>query len=144
MDSLIRSNVLEQLDIIVVNDGSKDHTAEIVQKYVEKYGNSIRLINKKMEDMLFVLILASINVNKQHKFMTCIATFMYPLAAASVILASLKYKSSAIISAFNVMVNYRLKFNLQGFEQYGVNLLGQRIKSNQEYIDQNFVNHYFI
>ena len=75
--------------------------------------------------------------------MTCIATFMYPLAAASVILASLKYKSSAIISAFNVMVNYRLKFNLQGFEQYGVNLLGQRIKSNQEYIDQNFVNHYF-
>lgn len=47
LDSLIRSNVLEQLDIIVVNDGSKDHTAEIVQKYVEKYGNSIRLINKK-------------------------------------------------------------------------------------------------
>lgn len=56
LDSLIRSNVLEQLDIIVVNDGSKDHTAEIVQKYVEKYGNSIRLINKKMEDMVQQLI----------------------------------------------------------------------------------------
>lgn len=47
LDSLIRSNVLEQLDIIVVNDGSKDHTVEIVQKYVERYGNSIRLVNKK-------------------------------------------------------------------------------------------------
>ena len=93
--------------------------------------------------MLAVLILGSINVNKQHKFMTCIATFMYPLAAVSVILASLKYKSSAIIFAFNEMINSRLKFNLQGFEQYGVNLIGQRIKSNQEYIDQNFVNHYF-
>lgn len=88
-------------------------------------------------------VLGSINVNKQHKFMTCIATFMYPLAAVSVILASLKYKSSAIIFAFNEMINSRLKFNLQGFEQYGVNLIGQRIKSNQEYIDQNFVNHYF-
>lgn len=52
MDSLIRSNVLEKLDIIVVNDGSKDHTAEVVQKYVERYRDSIRLVNKKMEDMV--------------------------------------------------------------------------------------------
>ena len=47
LDSLIRSNVLEKLDIIVVNDGSKDHTAEVVQKYVERYRDSIRLVNKK-------------------------------------------------------------------------------------------------
>ncbi|MFR3264566.1 MAG: glycosyltransferase [Blautia massiliensis (ex Durand et al. 2017)] len=52
LDSLIRSNVLEKLDIIVVNDGSKDHTAEVVQKYVERYRDSIRLVNKKMEDMV--------------------------------------------------------------------------------------------
>ena len=44
LDSLIRSNVLEKLDIIVVNDGSKDHTAEVVQKYVERYRDSIRLV----------------------------------------------------------------------------------------------------
>lgn len=47
LDSLINSNVLEQLDVIVVNDGSKDHTAEIVETYTEKYGESIRLVNKK-------------------------------------------------------------------------------------------------
>ena len=52
LDSLIRSNVLEKLDIIVVNDGSKDHTAEVVQKYVERYRDSIRLVNKNMEDMV--------------------------------------------------------------------------------------------
>lgn len=47
LDSLIYSNVWKQLDIIVVNDGSKDHTAEIVQNYIEKYGQSIRLVNKE-------------------------------------------------------------------------------------------------
>ena len=93
--------------------------------------------------ILFVAILSGINVNKQHKIMTYIATFIYPVTAALVILASLKYKSSAILSIFNEMISYRLKFNLQGFEQYGVKLIGQKIQSNQEYIDQNFVNHYF-
>ena len=38
--------------ILFVNDGSKDHTAEVVQKYVERYRDSIRLVNKKMEDMV--------------------------------------------------------------------------------------------
>lgn len=47
LDSLINSNVLDKLDVIVVNDGSKDQTADVVQKYVDKYGESIRLVNKK-------------------------------------------------------------------------------------------------
>ena len=47
LDSLIDSGVLEQLDIMVVNDGSKDNTAEVVKTYEEKYGDSIRLINKE-------------------------------------------------------------------------------------------------
>ena len=47
LESLICSGVLEQLDIIVVNDGSQDNTADIVKTYEEKYRNSIRLINKE-------------------------------------------------------------------------------------------------
>lgn len=47
LDSLVKSEVLEQLDVIVVNDGSKDKTAEIVSEYVKQYGVSIRLINKE-------------------------------------------------------------------------------------------------
>ena len=38
---------IEKVEIIVVNDGSKDRTKEIVERYVEKYPESIRLINKE-------------------------------------------------------------------------------------------------
>ncbi len=38
---------MERLDVIVVNDGSTDHTASIVEKYVVQYPGSIRLINKQ-------------------------------------------------------------------------------------------------
>lgn len=37
---------IDALDIIVVNDGSTDDTASIVQQYVNDYPQSIRLINK--------------------------------------------------------------------------------------------------
>ncbi len=47
LDSMIFTEVAEKLDIIVVNDGSVDNTAEIVEEYVEKYPGIIRLVNKK-------------------------------------------------------------------------------------------------
>lgn len=47
LDSLVKSNVLDALDIIVVNDGSKDNTKKVVQEYVNKYSDSVRLINKE-------------------------------------------------------------------------------------------------
>lgn len=46
LDKFIESGVLTDLDIIVVNDGSKDRTKDIAAKYVEKYPDSIRLIDK--------------------------------------------------------------------------------------------------
>lgn len=36
----------ENLDIIIVNDGSTDKTASIAQTYVERYPDAIRLLNK--------------------------------------------------------------------------------------------------
>lgn len=47
LTSLINSGVLEKLDVVVVNDGSKDQTSKIVKEYVEKYKDSIRLIDKE-------------------------------------------------------------------------------------------------
>lgn len=47
LDSLINSGVLEKLDVVVVNDGSKDQTSKIVKEYVEKYKNSIHMIDKE-------------------------------------------------------------------------------------------------
>lgn len=43
---IIEKEYFDLLDIIVVNDGSNDRTLEIVNKYVNKYPGSIRLINK--------------------------------------------------------------------------------------------------
>lgn len=46
LNSLINSKSFNQLDVIVVNDGSKDKTADIVNVFVDKYRDSIRLVNK--------------------------------------------------------------------------------------------------
>lgn len=92
---------------------------------------------------LFVLGCSGINTKRQHKFLNWIATFMYPVMAVLVFWASFKYKSSAVLSSFNELLSYRLKFNQQGFEQYGVKLFGQQIQTSKEYIDENFINHYF-
>lgn len=45
LDSLICTS-MKDLDIIVVNDGSKDATLEIANRYVSQYPNSIRVIDK--------------------------------------------------------------------------------------------------
>lgn len=37
----------EDVEIIIVNDGSKDHTAEIAKKYEEKYPTIVKAINKE-------------------------------------------------------------------------------------------------
>lgn len=45
--SFIEESIIKMLDIIIVNDGSTDHTAEIAGTYCEKYPDSIRLISQK-------------------------------------------------------------------------------------------------
>lgn len=47
LESLVNNDFLSDLEIIVVDDGSIDETAVIVQKYVEMYPSSVRLISKE-------------------------------------------------------------------------------------------------
>ena len=46
LDSICKSDVLDDVEVIVVDDGSKDKTGEIGARYEEKYPNSIKSISK--------------------------------------------------------------------------------------------------
>lgn len=40
-------SILEKIEVLVVNDGSKDHTADIAQRYCDKYPKTYFLYNKE-------------------------------------------------------------------------------------------------
>lgn len=46
IDSLLIQEIINEIEIIIVNDGSTDNTLEIAQNYHTKYPDSIKLINK--------------------------------------------------------------------------------------------------
>lgn len=46
LDSLIVDN-MEKLEVLIVNDGSKDNTTKIAKEYCKKYPNCFKLIDKK-------------------------------------------------------------------------------------------------
>lgn len=48
LESLITDpDVMDELEVIIVNDGSKDKTAEIAKRYEDVYPGTFRLVNKK-------------------------------------------------------------------------------------------------
>lgn len=47
IESIIESGKIDDIEVIIVNDGSKDNTKEVALKYQQKYPESIVLINKE-------------------------------------------------------------------------------------------------
>lgn len=47
VDSLLEPSILNDLEILIVNDGSKDSTSEIAHEYEKKYPNTVRAIDKE-------------------------------------------------------------------------------------------------
>ena len=47
VQSMLVDSILEDIEILIVNDGSKDSTPQIAQGYVDKYPQTVRLINKE-------------------------------------------------------------------------------------------------
>lgn len=45
--SCISKKSIDEIEVLIMNDGSKDRTAEISQKYADKYPQSITLVNKE-------------------------------------------------------------------------------------------------
>lgn len=47
LESCLVPEIIDDIEVIVVNDGSKDNTAKIAQEYVNKWPNTVKLINKE-------------------------------------------------------------------------------------------------
>ena len=47
INSMLHPDLLEQLEIIIVNDGSVDETASVAEEFVAKYPQTVRLINQE-------------------------------------------------------------------------------------------------
>ena len=47
LPTYLDERLLDDIKLLIVNDGSKDSTAEIGRRYEEKYPNTVRLINKE-------------------------------------------------------------------------------------------------
>ena len=47
LESFVNSEVMDDIEVLIVNDGSSDNTAKIAQRYVDKLRKYIRLINKR-------------------------------------------------------------------------------------------------
>lgn len=46
VESILRTPSLAAVEIIIVNDGSKDKTLRIAQQYAERYANTVRVVDK--------------------------------------------------------------------------------------------------
>ena len=47
LNSLLISNGIERIEVIIVNDGSKDNSLAIANEYVEKFPNVFKVIDKE-------------------------------------------------------------------------------------------------
>lgn len=47
IDSMLVDDILDDIEILLINDGSKDNTLEILHQYEAKYPSIIRVINKE-------------------------------------------------------------------------------------------------
>lgn len=47
IDSMLVEDILDDIEILAINDGSKDNTLEILRKYETKYPDTVRVIDKE-------------------------------------------------------------------------------------------------
>ena len=72
LDSFVHPEILEKVEVLVTDDGSKDHTREIVKEYEEKYPGTFKLIAQKHTILIWYAqvfaVLIMIQEKKNQKF----------------------------------------------------------------------------
>ena len=46
LDSLVAPEIMDDIEVLIIDDGYKDNTAAIVKEFVDKYPNSFKVISK--------------------------------------------------------------------------------------------------
>ncbi len=46
LDSLVAPEIMDDIEVLIIDDGSKDNTAAIGKEFVDKYPNSFKVISK--------------------------------------------------------------------------------------------------
>jgi glycosyltransferase involved in cell wall biosynthesis len=46
LDSLVAPEIMDDIEVLIINDGSKDNTLEIAREYEEKYPNTFKVVDK--------------------------------------------------------------------------------------------------
>lgn len=47
LDSILTKETYQDIEVLIVNDGSTDHSVDIIKEYCEKYPDTITFVNKK-------------------------------------------------------------------------------------------------
>ena len=47
LDSLVAPEIMDDIEVLIIDDGSKDNTAAIGKEFVDKYPNSFKVISKR-------------------------------------------------------------------------------------------------
>lgn len=96
--------------------------------------------------IIFFIMAISAKLLKMKKENKCIyfaAISLYPAAAIITIIASLKVHAYPVLMKIDNVLNSRLSLNYKAFILYHVKLFGQKIETSKEWIDENYINHYF-
>ena len=56
LEPFLKCRELDKMEVIIVNDGSKDKTPFVVKKYIDQFPNTFVLINKKKDFGCIIII----------------------------------------------------------------------------------------
>ncbi len=93
--------------------------------------------------LALIFIFRKIKKIKIEKWNLYAVRSMFPFATILIIALSFLKEHFSVLQILDKFLNYRLDFNVKGFDLYGLSLFGQKIETVAESWDENYVNQYF-